>query len=541
MSIFSQVSAIKPKRSNHNISEEYKLSCNFGDLIPTCIKEVLPSDRIKINTELLIKLAPLKAPVMHRINAYMHYFFVPNYQICSAFEKFVNPKINSGNDVILPELEVSAFDISKHGLSDYFGLPILNTAYWQSSGESLSILPFMVYQHVYNSYYRDQNLELLSSEGGTAFSDLFDVDLMRDCVGDISNYAASLGYDPIDVLASLFKLRSRAWKKDYFTSALPSPQAGDDVLIPMQAQISADGDLRLGSKKSMSDSFNPLGVVADLDDDKLSKVYSQNPADSLHYEGGLKAINATATINDLRKAIQLQKVKELAERGGTRYSEFVRNFFGAYLPDWYVDRPIYLGGQKTPLQIGEVVQTSQSSFDDEGLVSPQGLRAGIGSAYGRTSGVTLKAPCHGFLIGILSIRPEATYEQGVERMWSRKSMFDYPFPQFANLGEQEIYQRELFAGASDNDRVFGYTPRYAEWKEGHTHICGEFRDTLHYWHFGRTFASAPTLSKEFVHMDNISYEPFNVTDDETEHVYVDLYNNIHSNRPLPFFGTPGIL
>lgn len=549
MSIFSKVAAKRPKSSVFNLSHEVKLSCNFGDLVPILCQEVLPSDKFKISTELLIKLAPLKSPMMHRIKAYVHYFFVPTYQVNKVFENFINPKVNIDNSIILPFTSPSALnDLAKvngslvGSLPDYLGLPILNadwltlTSVSTSPSSRINIDPFRVYQHIYNSYYRDQNLEL---------SGLFDIASYLGYVGSIDSL-------PNDVIISLFKLRKRAWAKDYFTSALPSPQAGDDVLLPISNVIEADGTFKLQggsgigyesnhdvwlSSENADDYDDGVGSLKGLDDNDEDQL--------LHYHSGLKATNSTATINDLRRAMALQRFKELAERGGTRYSEMVSNFFGAYLKDYWVDRPIYLGGQVQPIQVGEVVQTSMSTENSSGDAMYLGERGGIASSYGKTKTVSLSAPCHGYVMGILSIRPEAVYQQGLERMWTRQSIFDFAFPQFAKMGEQEIYNREIFASGSSeyDDGIFGFTPRYAEYKVGHSHVCGEFRDTLNYWHLARVFDSnnKPTLSKEFVMMDSPSYAAFNVTDDTVEHCYVDLYNRISARRPLPYFGTPSII
>lgn len=557
MSIFSKVAAKRPKSSVFNLSHEVKLSCNFGDLVPILCQEVLPSDKFKISTELLIKLAPLKSPMMHRIKAYVHYFFVPTYQVNKIFEDFINPKINTDNSILLPYVFPEYIRVygAKNGslvgsLADFLGLPVLNTSWMRLDGTSdspssrINIDPFRVYQHIYNSFYRDQNLENVfanSSQVG-----LFDVDSFKSIQGSSVNYFSA------NVYSSLFQLRKRAWAKDYFTSALPSPQAGDDVLLPISNVIEADGSFKLqgGSDIGYENNRDVWLNSENADDyaDGIGNIYALDDNDenqALHYHSGLKASNSTATINDLRRAMALQRFKELAERGGTRYSEMVSNFFGAYLKDYWVDRPIYLGGQVQPIQVGEVVQTSMSTENTSGDAMYLGERGGIASSYGKTKTVSLSAPCHGYVMGILSIRPEAVYQQGLERMWTRQSIFDFAFPQFAKMGEQEIYNREIFAsGSSDyDDKVFGFTPRYAEYKVGHSHVCGQFRDTLNYWHLARVFDpnNKPTLSKEFVMMDSPSYAAFNVTDDTVEHCYVDLYNRISARRPLPYFGTPSII
>lgn len=557
MSIFSRVPKTKVPSSNHNLSFEKKMSMNFGTLVPTICEEVLPGDRMKVSTELLIKFAPLKAPVMHRLKAKIDYFFVPEFQISQVFQDFINPKVNTDqNPVVLPYLE--AKDLMKNlpgygtegftpkgSLLDYLGLPILNNGLW-TSNKRISVRPMMAYQHIYNSFYRDQNLEPLEG-ANPASTSLFMVDEFLDSTGN-------LGQSSSNQLKNLLTLRSRAWKKDYFTSALPSPQAGEDVMIPLssgwnkvyplryngEGELEDDDYIRFDSGVGISGSHTASFVPDEHGETNKShltdgpnnsfiptNLYAQSPVSDL-------------SVNLFRQLIQLQGFKEIAARGGTRYPEVVRNFFNAYLPDYWFGRPLFLGGQVQPINIGEVVQTSQSTDGESG--SAQGYRAGIASSYGFTKTFKLKAPCHGFLMGLLTIIPEATYQQGLERMWTRESLYDFAFPQFANLGEQEILNQEIYADGSENDtKVFGYAPRYAEYKEGHTMVCGEFRDSLDYWHFGRVFATRPKLNKKFVMMDQMDYSPFNVTDAQTEHVYVDLYNNIHSRRPLPYFSRPATL
>lgn len=520
------------------------LSCNMGDLVPILCKEVLPGDKIKVSTELLIKFAPMKAPAMGQVTAYVHYFFVPQYQINDVFQDFINPKVNDGS-VVLPfcyPVNIGTYYASPVGsLADYLGLPVTQTNWYFDAGnykDKILIDPFRAYQHIYNCFYRDQNAE---PDGSIS---LFDVEACRGASGHIGGWLLDAGMDSGTALTALFKLRKRAWGHDYFTSALPSPQAGDDVLIPITSQVTPDGPMKFdtrgagGDAGPLYDSDASFGPVSGSDVDNF---LSDSQGDHAYYKSGLKAINSTATINDLRRAMALQKFKELAERGGGRYSEMVRNFFGAFLKDYWVDRPILLGGQKQRVKIGEVLQTSMSS-GTEAL----GERAGVGGSYGRTAGVSLKAPCHGYLLGILSIRPKAFYYQGVEKMWSRHSLFDWAFPQFANMGEEEIYGREIFAdaGASDDDpnkKIFGYTPRYASYKVGHSVIAGEFRTSLDYWHFARKFANSPELNKSFIMMDSVPTRPFNVLDATTEHVYVDLYNTVIARRALPYFGTPKLL
>lgn len=550
MSIFSQVAIPKIKSSVFNLSEEAKLSCNAGELIPILCKEVLPHDKFKLSTELLIKLAPLKSPMFHRVKAKVDYFFVPTYQICDAFSDFINPKVNTAsNPIVLPYLTplfISNFGSRQQSmigtLSDYLGLPVTQTSWFSNQTQKISVLPFIAYQHIYNEYYRDQNLEPIPGEGIYEAGPL-NIDIIKTRTGNLSNFGSYR-------IQNLLSLRNCCWKKDYFTSALPSPQAGDDVMLP----IGSDGvvelvdDLEHSTQYFVNDAGEPIdpdygsfvGAVANSETVEHGSISNNrfhgegkaflDPNGSMKVSGSQNAIS----INDFRKLFSLQKFKELAERGGTRYPEFVRNFFGAFLPDFYYNRPKYLGGQVQYINIGEVVSTTDSTN------TPFGQRAGVGASYGKTKTVQFKSPCHGFIMGILRILPEATYSQGVERMWTRETIYDFAFPQFANLGEQEIRNKEIFASGTDSqdNGVFGYTPRYAEYKEGHCHIAGVFRTSLAYWHMGRTFSNAPALNKSFVGMGAINYSPFYITDSGTEHFYVNLYNNIIARRPLPYFGSP---
>lgn len=545
--LFTTVKKAKVKRSSFNLSEEVKLSCNFGQIIPICLKETLPGDVFKISTELLIKLAPLQAPVMHRLKAKVDYFYVPNFQLTKVFEKFINPKVNtSANPVVLPYFtpSVMAEFCELNSLADYFGLPVTQLGWLNSGNDKLTPLPFMAYQHIYNCYFRDQNAEKLPSEGGpvAAENTLFVLDdLSTNIEGDIAEEFSA------QQLESMFILRNCCWKKDYFTSALPSPQAGDDVMIPIGAPVTIGADGFMKYQVDPDESEEPLPFTGfypeyyeEGSDDRIAPMaINDNGGSFLYYKGGLKgeSTGAGVSINNLRKLFSLQRFKELAERGGTRYIEILRNFFGETAPDLYFDRPAYLGGSVQPITIGETVQTSSSTED-----SAQGHRAGIANSYGKTKTVKFRSRFHGYLIGVLRIIPEATYQQGVERMWTRKSIYDFAWPQFANLGEQEIYNKEIYAnGDSHDDEIFGYTPRYAEYKESHCHVCGEFRTTLNYWHFGRQFANLPQLNKAFLNMDTMNYTPFNVTEDETSHCYVNLYNKIYAKRNLPYYGTPSLL
>lgn len=346
MSIFTKVKAAKLKSSRFNLSEEHKLSCNFGEMIPILCKEVLPSDNFEVSTELLIKFAPMKAPIMHRVKAKVDYFFVPNFQLTDLFSDFINPKVNTAsNPVVLPYTSPSA--INQYGkrsgasdlissLADYLGMPVTQSGYWsyQGSSEPLSVLPFMAYQHIYNSYFRDQNMEVIES-ANPATTSLFLVDkFKKQAVFGASTVGANQ-------MANLLQLRTSAWKKDYFTSALPSPQAGDDVELAFaggKTPVYLDTDnmpfsdhrTQLVTDNQGSD-FNTAGSLLHNNQAKFQSAGTGGIQSDAFLDPNntmfVDVPGGSITINNLRRLFALQRFRELAERGGTRYPEMVHNFF----------------------------------------------------------------------------------------------------------------------------------------------------------------------------------------------------------------------
>jgi len=537
--LFSTVSRERIPLSVFPAGGERKLSMNMGAIVPIYCKETLPGDTFRASTEMLIKFAPLKAPVMHRIRAYVDYFFVPNFQLTKVFGDFINPAVNTpSNPVALPVFKPkeaadnSLLELSS--LADYLDLPVQQED-WKASSKSrpLSVLPFMAYQHIYNSFFRDQTLQPMDGVDPT------ETDLYLEGDQEVQGNVYPEGLSPdLTQYKNLFALRYSAWKKDYFTSALPTPQAGPDVEIPF-----VPGEI-IGTGTPMT--FEGLEAEIEEGGENLSindsgEIITDSSSTTLGYTGGLE-ITATSgglTVNNFRQLFAIQHFKELYARGGKRYPEVTYNFFGVRLPDLYVDRPAYLGGMYQDVSIGEVLQTSQSTSGDSG--SAQGYRAGVASLYGKSKTLRYMPRMHGFIIGLLRVLPEATYMQGIERMWTRDSVYDFAWPQFANIGEQEIFNRELYVdGTDDDDKVFGYAPRYAEYKDSCSHVNGDFRTSLKYWHFGRSFETRPQLNDVFIKANQVSTDPFNVTDPTVDKLYVHLYTKASARRPLPFYGTPGL-
>lgn len=543
--LFTTVSRERIPLSVFPAGGERKLSMNMGAIVPIFCKETLPGDTFRASTELLIKFAPLKAPVMHRLRAYVDYFFVPNFQLTKVFDDFINPAVNTpSNPIALPVFKPKeANDLSLLGLSslaDYLDLPVQQTAWKQSSkSRALSVLPFMAYQHIYNAFFRDETLQPIDVDP-TQTTLYLEGD--KEKQGNIYPEGASPDTTQYE---NLFKLRYSAWKKDYFTSALPTPQAGPDVEIPfVPGEIVSSGSPMVFEGLDTELLPGSHSITLSTPADSTEGTLTADPGEDdneIGYVSGLEISSTSGglTVNNFRQLFAIQHFKELYARGGSRYPEVTYNFFGVRLPDLYVDRPAYLGGMYSDVSVGEVLQTSQTTTGADG--SAQGYRAGVASVYGKSKTLRYMTRMHGFIIGVLRVLPEATYMQGIERMWTRDTVYDYAWPQFANIGEQEIYNRELYVdGTDDDDKVFGYAPRYGEYKDSCSHVNGDFRDSLKYWHFGRNFSNRPQLNEAFIMADQISTDPFNVTDPSVDKLYVHLYTKASARRPLPFYGTPGL-
>ena len=511
MKKFQSVQVTRPKRNAFDLSHEKKLSCNMGELIPIYLEEIVPGDKFKVSSEILLRFAPLISPVMHRINVFTHYFFVPNRLTFSGWEDFITGGEDGTDNTTFPTVACSSFWWQYFGngsLADYFGIPTVSAE--PTNYVPLSALPFRAYQLIYNEYYRDQNLE-----------EPVQVDIGTT----------------VPAADRILTIRQRAWEKDYFTSALPWAQRGGEVGIPVDFNyldtsmvVNTDGSTHAGIANLQQTDQNELQTV-ETSQIKPARV------ENLEEEG------VSVSINELRKASRLQEWLEKNARAGSRYIEQILSHFGVRSSDARLQRPEYLGGGKTPVVISEVLQTGQTSSDDNnplGANSPQGNMAGHGIAIGRTNTFSKSFEEHGYVIGIMSILPRTAYQQGYDRMWLKYDKFDYYWPEFAHLGEQEIKKEELWfdfdAPQGTYGEAWGYQERYAEYKYRQSQVSGDFRDTLKFWHMGRIFTEEPVLSKEFV-MADPDPRIFAVTD-ETDKLYVQIYNKVNALRPMPYFGTP---
>lgn len=509
--LFNSIKLDRPKNNVFDLSHDVKLSCNMGQLVPVLCMEAVPGDKFNISCESLIRFAPLIAPVMHRMDVTMHYYFVPNRILWPNWENFITQTKVGPSVPAFPT--VAMYTGTYTPLADYLGIPKPppETGY---PGESVSALPFAAYQSVYNSYYRDENLVLESD--------------VKHVVDDGEN----LGF-------GLINMRTRAWEKDYFTASLPFAQKGAAVDIPLgDVQLNPDAMGQHGYFRDANDQATGLAGTAIGDLADPGKLTVGDPSDVPPRIAGVYDPNGTletepTTINDLRRAFKLQEWLERNARGGTRYIENILAHFGVKSSDARLQRPEYITGTKSPVMISEVLNTTGT--DD----LPQANMAGHGVSV--TSGKYGNYRCeeHGYIIGVMSIMPKPAYQQGIPKHFLKTvDAFQYYWPSFAHIGEQEVENKEIYAfqGAAGSD-TFGYVPRYAEYKFMPSRVAGDFRTTLDFWHLGRIFATPPALNQTFIEC-NPDPRVFAVTDPDVQKMYCHVLNKIRAVRPMPFFGNP---
>lgn len=553
--LFTRVKTPKPPVNKFDLSHDKMLSASMGRLYPVLCQEMVPGDRFRVQSDMMCRTMPLVSPAFGSLKAYIHYFFVPNRLLWDQWEDFITggetgedrpvPPYVSYSDLIRDASTRSGVtdNVGSGCLWDYFGLPI-----GKDQGSSninptpISLLPFKAYSLIYNEYYRDQNVDpeyqIFTDQSG------------RQQLDSSGKFGFSFHYD----------VPHRRWLKDYFTSALPTPQRGPDVMLPIQGQANVQLDPNWkttpGNQRPIPTFLDPNAPATPGSPDvQPGYLFGTTSSDSTKYSfgagedqglsrhlaydpnGTLKADLATATavtINDLRRAIALQKFYEISARAGSRYKEMIMGHFHVTPSDARLDRPEYLGGGVSTVNITEIPQTSAT-----GEESPQGNLAGKGFGIGRSNRSSFFAEEHGWLIGILSIVPDAIYFQGVNKMWNRLNQEDYYWPAFAHLGEQPILKSELLCDVTENSfgKLFGYAPRYAEYKYSPSTIHGEFRTSLANWTFARRLTAA-NLNSDFLSVPDIN-NPYAVQDDSDKYL-IWISHRIDALRPMPYYGTPSI-
>jgi len=526
---FSQVPKANIPRSSFNRSHGYKTTFDAGDIVPIFTDEVLPGDTFKLKTTLFGRLATPIFPIMDNLYMETFYFFVPNRLLWDNWEKFNGAQEDPSDsiDFTIPQVQAPS-GFTEGSIGDYFGLPTQI-----GTPMEVSALHFRAHNLIYNEWFRDQNLQDSRPKN------------MGDGPDDLGDYG----------------IYRRGKRHDYFTSCLPWPQKGDGVELPLGTSAPVYGN---GKTLGLTDGTNNAGIFngSATDDPALidQSVYNTNVGTAqtntgdLITDAGIGVVESgesglyadlssasAATINSLRQAFMFQAVLERDARGGTRYTEMIKSHFGVTNPDFRLQRPEYLGGSSTRININPVQQTSSTDG-----TTPQGNLAAFGIAADSHHGFTKSFTEHGVIIGYVNVRADLTYQQGLPKMWSRQTRFDFYLPTLAHLGEQAVLNKEIYYDDDGfNDDAFGYQERWAEYRYKQSQITGAFRSnasaSLDAWHLSQEFETRPSLDTAFIKDRTSKTLGDRVIAVDTEpDMLLDCYFQLTCARPMPTYSVPGL-
>ena len=529
---FAQVPHADIQRSKFLRPSDHKTTFNVGDLIPLYVDEVLPGDTHQMDMSALVRMSTPIFPVMDNCFMDFYFFYVPSRLVWDHWKNFMGENTETAwepdTEYTVPQTTAPTGGWAKGTIADYMGIPT------KVANISVSSLPFRAYCLIWNEWFRDQNL-------------------LDPCMVSKDD-ANTAGANDGDYVANAEKggLPLKAAKyHDYFTSALPSPQKGPDVTIPMTGNASILGNASIfsytdrGRTTKTNENNNSNGVY---DHSRSTEgVYISPDGNNRYYLGAetskltVDLQNVTgATINQLRQAFQIQKLYEKDARGGTRYREVLRSHFNVTSPDARQQVPEYLGGYRLPINITQVVQQSGTTE-----TSPQGNTAAFSVTSMNRSMFTKSFTEHGWIIGLGVVRTEHTYQQGLERMWSRKSRFDFYWPVLANIGEQAILNKEIYAqGTSADDEAFGYQEAWGDYRYKPSRVSGLFRSnaagTLDSWHYADYYTSQPKLGKDWIQENKENLNRTIAVQDEDQFIG-DFYFKSSTTRPMPVYSVPGLI